>query len=96
MKDLYDSTMEISKRYVELNYKLVEIWECDELFNTIDFKSFVLQYDSGMKHKLIPRDAFFGGRTNCTKLYYKCKPGEVIKYIDVCSLYPTVMFLQRK
>ncbi|KAE9542740.1 hypothetical protein AGLY_002651 [Aphis glycines] len=38
---------------------------------------------------LNPRDAFFGGRTNATKLMVKNKK---IKYIDVCSLYPTVMY----
>lgn len=30
----------------------------------------------------------FGGRAN--KLYYKAKVCELIKYVDVCSLYPTV------
>jgi len=37
-----------------------------------------------------PREAFFGGRTNAIRLYHKCKPGEKIKYVDVCSLYPWV------
>ena len=44
-----------------------------------------------------PRDAFFGGRTNATKLYHKTNegrnkedPDEKIFYIDVCSLYPYV------
>uniref|UniRef100_A0A336M8F1 DNA-directed DNA polymerase n=1 Tax=Culicoides sonorensis TaxID=179676 RepID=A0A336M8F1_CULSO len=39
---------------------------------------------------LNPRDAFYGGRTEATKIYYKCKENEKIKYIDVCSLYPYV------
>jgi len=40
--------------------------------------------------------AFFGGRTNATKLYHKVKknangqPKEKISYVDVCSLYPYV------
>nr|XP_023024974.1 uncharacterized protein LOC111513046 [Leptinotarsa decemlineata] len=48
------------------------------------------------KHPLLaqlplnPRDAFYGGRTDATKLYYKCKEGEKIKYVDVCSLYPFI------
>src|SRR5208282_889858 len=33
----------------------------------------------------------FGGRTNATKLLYKNKKHK-IRYIDVCSLYPTVQF----
>ncbi|XP_032094416.1 uncharacterized protein LOC116523417 [Thamnophis elegans] len=39
---------------------------------------------------LNPRDAFFGGRTNATCLYYKPKPGEQILYYDFTSLYPFV------
>ncbi|XP_018574075.1 uncharacterized protein LOC108913090 [Anoplophora glabripennis] len=39
---------------------------------------------------LNPRDAFYGGRTGNTFEYYKCGPGEKIKYVDVCSLYPWV------
>lgn len=39
--------------------------------------------------------AFYGGRTNATKLYHKVKtcrnqPIEKIHYVDVCSLYPFV------
>ncbi|MCP4458015.1 MAG: hypothetical protein GY816_08330, partial [Cytophagales bacterium] len=37
-----------------------------------------------------PREAFFGGRTNATKLYHRCKPGEEIGYVDYTSLYPWV------
>jgi hypothetical protein len=37
--------------------------------------------------ELNPRNAFFGGRTNATKLRVKAKK---LKYIDICSLYPTV------
>ncbi|KAL4131304.1 hypothetical protein QTP88_008637 [Uroleucon formosanum] len=36
-----------------------------------------------------PRDAFFGGRTNATKLRVK---NTKMRYIDVCSLYPTVNY----
>ncbi|KAH7708191.1 hypothetical protein AAVH_24561 [Aphelenchoides avenae] len=37
------------------------------------------------------RDAFFGGRVHPTKMYYKPKDDEEIKYFDVCSLYPYVL-----
>lgn len=39
---------------------------------------------------LNPRDAFFGGRTGNTVLYYEAKENEKIRYVDVCSLYPFV------
>jgi hypothetical protein len=31
-----------------------------------------------------PREAFYGGRTNCRQMHYKCGPEEQIKYIDIC------------
>jgi hypothetical protein len=38
------------------------------------------------------RDAFYGGRVNCSKLYHKAnvRDGEKIFYMDFTSLYPTV------
>jgi len=39
---------------------------------------------------LNPRDSFFGGRTNASKLHYKVKDKEEIKYVDFTSLYPYV------
>ncbi|XP_057656822.1 uncharacterized protein LOC130894202 [Diorhabda carinulata] len=39
---------------------------------------------------LEPRDAFYGGRTDATKLYYSYKEGEKINYRDICSLYPYI------
>ena len=38
------------------------------------------------------RQAFFGGRTNATKLIYNFKEGEEGKYSDITSLYPTVNY----
>jgi hypothetical protein len=40
---------------------------------------------------LIPRDAYFGGRVNAAKLYYKCTGMEKIHYMDITSMYPHVM-----
>ena len=43
-------------------------------------------------HKpLIPRNAYFGGRVNAAKLYYKCIGLEEIKYLDITSMYPYTM-----
>jgi hypothetical protein len=44
---------------------------------------------------LNPRDAYYGGRTNAISLYKKCVGEEKIRYIDVVSMYPTVMSLTR-
>ena len=43
-----------------------------------------------IQERLQPRQAFFGGRVNATKLYYKVSEEEQIKYFDVTFLYPFV------
>jgi hypothetical protein len=71
--------------------KLVEMWECDwdKMIDTnVQVKDFVETCE--IKLPLNPRDAFFGGRTNALKLYYRIKVGEKIRYIDFTSLYPFV------
>ena len=54
------------------------------------------QYEPEILKSVVPplnaRDALFGGRTNACKLFAKViKPGDMILYYDVCSLYPWVM-----
>lgn len=39
---------------------------------------------------LIPRDAFYGGRTNATKLYFKADKDTKMHYVDLMSLYPFI------
>jgi hypothetical protein len=71
--------------------KIVEIWECEwekEIQTNKDIKQFIDECD--LKLPLNPREAFFGGRTNALKLYYCIKGNEIIKYIDITSLYPFV------
>jgi ribosomal protein S20 len=90
MKDLYKNTQEISSKITK-HYDLVEIWECE--FNKItEIKEFKKTWKREIVTPLNPRDAFFGGRTNATKLLYTCRKSHKIRYIDVCSLYPTVQF----
>jgi hypothetical protein len=60
------------------------------LCKTREFKEFKRNHNKPVVGKLIPRDAFFGGRTNATKLIYNAKIGEKLRYIDVVSVYPTV------
>ena len=45
-------------------------------------------FDQEIVEPLNPRDSFYGGRTNATKLLYKFKENECGRYIDFCSLYP--------
>ncbi len=60
------------------------MWECDLKRE--------LEKDEGMRcyfegHNLVdplgPRDAFFGGRTNASKLFYECKDQEKIRLVII-------------
>ena len=70
-------------------YKHVSIYEC-QLKNNKDFQKFTKNYNKEIVDPLNPRDAFYGGRTNATKLLYNFKENECGRYVDFCSLYPTV------
>ena len=76
---------------IALGYNYVSMSECEfdrsKVFS--DFKIERLDLDEVIK--LDPRDAFFGGRTNASKLYYKCtRKRERVKYCDFTSLYPYI------
>lgn len=90
MKDLCKKTLEISEK-IKCKYNLVEMWECDFNKNK-ENKKFKKDWNREVITPLNPRDAFYGGRTNATKLIYNCRNSHKIRYIDVCSLYPTVQF----
>ncbi|XP_050066420.1 uncharacterized protein LOC126555557 [Aphis gossypii] len=87
MTDLYNNTIRRTTQLKENGYQVEEIWSC-KWRKHADYKQ-MMQYPDDVIEPLNPRDAFFGGRTNATKLMVKNKK---IKYIDVCSLYPTVMY----
>ncbi|XP_008187431.1 uncharacterized protein LOC103310553 [Acyrthosiphon pisum] len=87
MSDLYNDTIRRTVKLTQKGYQVEEMWSC-KLKKHQDYKQ-MMQYQNYVIEPLNPRDAFFGGRTNATKLMVKNKK---IKYIDVCSLYPTVMY----
>ena len=58
------------------------------------FKKYCKTNNVELVTPLNPRDAFFGGGTNVTKLTYDFKHGEKGRYVDFVSLYPTVNFFK--
>ena len=94
MSELQTKTAEIDKSIMDAGYKLVTICEHD-FDNNKDMKNTTLtEYDLIESPKI--RDSFFGGRTEPFKLIYDFKEKqEKGRYIDVCSLYPTVMYYDR-
>jgi len=85
MEDLYEKTIERSTSIKKAGYNLVEQWECD----WINSNTYKKMEKADIVEPINPRDAFFGGRTNATKLRVK---NTKMRYIDVCSLYPTVNY----
>ncbi|KAG5872176.1 hypothetical protein JTB14_010737 [Gonioctena quinquepunctata] len=89
----YEATSAKTERLRALGYEVIEKWECSfrkELSENPELRNFCEKHPFISLLPLNPRDAFYGGRTDATRLYYKCKKGEKIKYVDVCSLYPFV------
>jgi hypothetical protein len=98
--ELYQRTLD-RHRYIESHgYEITTMWECElaEMMKTdLPMKHFFEQCD--IVDPIDSRDAFFGGRTNATKLYHKCTGAERCYYVDFCSLckffciYPYAAFV---
>lgn len=93
MGSAYANTKETTKMLKDNGYQVVEMWECDWEKNCKALSMDPRGWDVTFKHlePLVPRDAYFGGRVNCTKLLYHCEGQEKIFYQDVTSMYPAVM-----
>jgi hypothetical protein len=91
IEELYTLTM-LKKQKLEsmgFTYKCIWAHAFHEMKKTNeDLNKFLSTLD--ISDRLVARDAFFGGRTDCTKVYYKCKEGEKIRYVDFTSLYPYI------
>ncbi|XP_065208479.1 uncharacterized protein LOC135837206 [Planococcus citri] len=88
MSDLYKKTLKRSENIKKAGYNLVEIWECDWL-NSPLYKTYK---NIEVIEPIKSRDAYYGGRVEAFKLKATSTENTQINYIDVCSLYPTVMF----
>ena len=89
MHELYQRTLEKIQFLKDNGYNVIEIWTCDidrQLASGPEMKELFDNY--AISEPLEPRDAFFGGPTNATRLLYETQPNEKIQYVDFCSLYP--------
>ena len=89
MQDLKQRTLEKIQFLKDNSYNVVEIWTCDierQLATEPEMKDFFDNFE--ISEPLEPRHAFFGGRTNATRLFFETQTGEKVRYVDFCSLYP--------
>ena len=89
MQDLKQRTLEKIQFLNDNGYNVVKIWTCDierQHATEPEMKDFFHNFE--ISEPLEPRHAFFGGRTNATRLFFETQTGEKVRYVNFCSLYP--------
>ena len=94
MGTLNDLTIKKRENIKSAGYNHVSIYEC-QLNKNKEFQQFAKDFTQEVVEPINPRDAFYGGRTNATKLLYNFKENECGRYVDFCSLYPTVQYYKK-
>ena len=80
MEQLYKDTIRKVKYLKDNGFEVEQKWECElakEMEEDEEMKQFFEEYE--IIDPLQPRDAFYGGRTNATKLFHECQGNEKIK-----------------
>ena len=80
MEQLYSDTKKKVKYLKDQGFRVVQKWGCElkkELEEDEEMNQFFEQ--NKIIDPLQPRDAFYGGRTNATKLFHECQGNEKIK-----------------
>ena len=90
MHILHENTLRIEDLIKSLGYNLVTMWE-HEFDRNKDMKSIKLLERDLIEPPRI-RDAFYGGRCEPVKLLHNFNEHQKGRYIDVVSLYPTVIY----
>ena len=94
MVTLNEQTIKRRDTIKNAGYGHVSTYGC-QLTKNKDFQKFAKNFTKEIVEPLNPRDSFYGGRTNATKLLYNFKDNECGRYIDFCSLYPTVQYYKK-
>ena len=80
MGTLNDLTIEKRETIKKAGYNHVSTHEC-QLTENKDFQKFAKNFTQEVVEPLNPRNAFYGGRTNATKLLYNFKENKCLCYI---------------
>jgi len=70
-----------------LGYTVITKWEHEflqDLKTNLVVKNYIESLD--LVDRLIPRDSFFGGRTNALRLHHEVGEDEEVRYVDFTSL----------
>ena len=80
MEELYNNTKKKVSYLKDQGFRVVQKWGC-ELKKDLEEDEEMNQFFEQNKiiDPLQPRDAFYGGRTNATKLFHQCQGDEKIK-----------------
>ena len=80
MEELYKDTVRKVNYLKDHGFEVEQKWGCEltkELEEDEEMKQFF--EDHQLMDPVQPRDAFYGGRTNATKLFHECQGNEKIK-----------------
>ena len=94
MGTLNDQTIEKRENIKSAGYNHVSTYEC-QLNKNKEFQKFAKDFDQEIVEPLNPRHCFYGGRVNACRLLYDFKENECGRYVDFCSLYPTVQYYKK-
>ena len=89
---VFERTLKRRQYFTEAGYNYEELWECElkeALKDDDEMAAFIAGID--ITEPLIPRAAFFGGRTTPITLRKMVTGEDRIRYADYVSLYPTVI-----
>ncbi|XP_020296498.1 uncharacterized protein LOC109861322, partial [Pseudomyrmex gracilis] len=90
----YERTLTTSWRLRKRRYIVTEKWECAfdrDTRENREMRAFLDQHPMLAAEPLLPRDAFFCGRTGNIAIRREVTGMEKIRYVDVCSLYLYVL-----
>ena len=80
MEELYINTKKKVKLLKDQGFRVVEKWGCELNKDREEDEELSQFFDHNeIIDPLQPRDAFYGGRTNATKLFHQCQGNEKIK-----------------
>ena len=97
----YEYTVLLTKTLREMGYEVVELWEHDFDQDSMMTQLYKEQQSELKRNTDLTRGEFllklhsasYGGRTNASCLFWQARKGECGHYVDICSLYPYVMYM---